>query len=108
MKHTAVSSLRVVARSPFKLHYEGEATAVTATNLVGTFDVLPGHADFFSILQPGQVIIDPLPDKTADDKAEPGPDGKPKPGSDGKPIVVKITNGIIAVRDNKVMVFLNM
>ena len=50
--------LNVIARAPFTVYYEGEATAVSAANQVGPFDVLPGHADFFSVLDPGQVIIE--------------------------------------------------
>lgn len=78
--------LDVIARAPFELHYEGPATSVTAVNKVGTFDVLPGHADLFSILSPGDVIIET---------------GK-------EPVTVPINNGIIAVRDNQVMLFVNM
>lgn len=87
MKHfTEVLELKVVARSPFHVHYEGVATAVSATNTVGNFDILPGHADFFSILTAGEVIIE----TTAD------------------PVSFNITNGIIAVRDGEVMLFVNM
>ncbi len=87
MKHYSEAlELNVVARSPFHIHYEGAATAVSASNDVGNFDILPGHADFFSILTPGEVIIE-----TATD-----------------PIAFNITNGIIAVRDGEVMLFVNM
>ncbi len=76
----------VIARAPFHIYYEGVAEAVTATNSVGEFDILPGHADFFSILDPGEVVIE----------------------TSGEPVVFTITNGIIAVRDNKVTLFVNM
>ncbi len=78
--------LSVIARAPFKVYYEGPAEAVTATNKVGVFDVLPGHADFFSILNPGEIIIE-----TAND-----------------PISFNIANGIITVRDDNVMIFINI
>ena len=45
------SRLNVIARAPFNVYYEGDADSVTATNRVGEFDILPGHADFFSVLQ---------------------------------------------------------
>ncbi len=87
MQHyTEELELKVVARSPFHVHYEGAATAVSASNAVGDFDILPGHADFFSILTPGEIIIE-----TA-----------------GDPVSFNITNGIIAVRDGEVMLFVNM
>lgn len=78
--------LNVVARSPFHIYYEGTAEAVTATNRIGVFDVLPGHADFFSMLTPCQVVIE-----TA-----------------GEPVAFDIANGIVTVRDDKVMLFVNM
>lgn len=78
--------LKVIARAPFELYYEGDATSVTAANKVGEFDVLPGHADFFSVLSPGEIIIE----------------------TDGEPTKFDINNGIVTVRDNEVMMFVNM
>lgn len=83
---TAVSSLRVIARSPFHLYYDGQARMVSGANKVGKFDVLPGHADFFSVMTPGEVVIDADPEAIAFD----------------------ITTGIISVRDNEVLLFVNM
>jgi F0F1-type ATP synthase epsilon subunit len=80
------TKLNVIARAPFNIYYEGPAEAVTATNKVGTFDVLPEHADFFSILKPCDIIIE-----TANN-----------------PISFSISNGIITVRDNEVMLFVNI
>lgn len=82
----STNQLNVSARSPFEVYYEGAATSVTALNKVGLFDILPGHADFFSMLSPCEVIIE-----TASD-----------------PISFMITNGIITVRDNEVLLFVNM
>lgn len=79
--------LRVIARAPFKLYFEGEATAVSGANKVGPFDILPGHADFFSVMSPGEVIIET--------------------GS-AEPVKFDINNGIVTARDNEVMMFLNM
>jgi F0F1-type ATP synthase epsilon subunit len=81
-------TLTVIARGPFHIYYEGEALAVTAENRVGRFDILPGHADFFSVLSPGDVEIE------LENAAE--------------LITFDITNGIITVRDNEVMLFVNM
>ena len=78
--------LSVIARSPFHVYFEGPAQAVTATNKVGQFDILAGHADFFSMLTPGEVVIETLSD----------------------PITFAINNGIITVRDNEVLLFVNM
>ncbi|HET8709357.1 MAG TPA: hypothetical protein VFL85_03690 [Candidatus Saccharimonadales bacterium] len=80
--------LAVIARAPFHIYYEGMAQVVTAANSVGQFDILPGHADFFSVLIPGEVIID------SETVAE--------------PVKFHITNGIVAVRNNEVMLFVNI
>lgn len=78
--------LTVIARAPFEVYYEGPAEAVSAKNKVGPFDILPGHADFFSMLMPGEVIIE----------------------TEHDPVSFQINNGIITVRDNEVMLFVNM
>lgn len=85
---TTKSILTVIARAPFHVYYEGEALAVSATNSVGPFDILPGHADFFSILNPGNVSI------ATDPSSE--------------PMTFDITNGIVAVRNDEVMLFVNI
>lgn len=89
MKHTEDQQLNVIARAPFEVYYEGAALAVSANNSVGDFDILPGHADFFSILQPCDIVI-----RLLDDGAE--------------PIVFHANNGIVTVRDNEVMLFVNI
>jgi F-type H+-transporting ATPase subunit epsilon len=87
MKQPATQEkLTVSARGPFNVYYEGEASSVTATNRVGEFDILPGHADFFSVLSPGEVLIETTSD----------------------PVSFKIANGIITVRDNEVLLFVNI
>lgn len=85
-KHDSTFKLNVIARSPFELYYEGEANSVSATNRIGQFDVLPGHADFFSMLTPGEVSIQ----------------------TDSEPITIDAKSGIITVRDNQAYLFLNM
>jgi F0F1-type ATP synthase epsilon subunit len=85
-KPPASTKLQVVARSPFRIYYEGEAQMVSSANKVGKFDVLPGHADFFSVMTPGDVTIE----------------------TDSDTINFKITNGIITVYDNEAILFVNM
>lgn len=81
-----LKELNVIARAPFNVYYQGAAQAVTATNRVGEFDILPGHADFFSILDPGEVVIT----------------------TKSEPVVFDISNGILTARNNEVMLFVNM
>jgi len=89
MKHAPKdgdNQLTVVARAPFHIYYEGPARVVSATNKVGKFDVLPGHADFFSVMSPGEVIIE----------------------TDTDTITFAVTGGIVGVRDDEVMLFVNI
>jgi F0F1-type ATP synthase epsilon subunit len=78
--------LKVIARSPFNKYYEGPAKSVSAANGVGKFDILPGHANFFSVMVPSEVIIE----------------------TDTDVINFMISNGVISVKDTEVMVFVNM
>lgn len=80
--------LSVIARAPFHVYYEGPALVVSAKNRIGEFDILPGHADFFSMLTPGDVVIATKEDEDM--------------------ISFHINNGIVAVRNNEVMLFVNM
>ena len=88
MAHQASNSthLKVIARAPFEVYYEGEAKLVSAENRVGKFDILPGHADFFSVMIPCEVVIE----------------------TEKEPVSINITNGIIGVRDDSVLLFLNI
>jgi F-type H+-transporting ATPase subunit epsilon len=87
MKHRAEpTELKVIARAPFHVYFEGMARMVSAANKVGDFDILPGHADFFSVMTPGEVIIE----------------------TDKDSVNFRINNGIIAVRGNEVMLFVDM
>jgi F0F1-type ATP synthase epsilon subunit len=81
------AALSVIARAPFHVYYQGTAVAVSAMNAVGPFDILPRHADFFSMLEPGEVIIET---------------------GAGEPVKFSVTNGIVAVRDDEVMLFVNI
>jgi F0F1-type ATP synthase epsilon subunit len=90
MKHKGPDTpLKVIARAPFHVYYEGPAEVVSGANSVGKFDILPGHADFFSVMGPCEVAIEPT-----DPKA--------------KPITFEIRGGIVGVRNDEVMLFVNM
>ena len=87
MNKTALpAELKVIARSPFHRYFDGPASSVSAVNKVGEFDVLPGHADLFSMLSPCEIIIE----------------------TTSEPVKFEISNGIITVRDNEVLLFVNM
>lgn len=86
-KNNTPNTLSVIARSPFELYFEGTATSLSATNRVGTFDILPGHADFFSMLEPGEIIIQ---------------------SESKQPVTIDAGSGILTVQNNQAYVFINM
>ena len=78
--------IQVIARAPFHVYYEGPALSLSAKNKVGPFDILPGHADFFSMLSPCDVTISTIESE----------------------ISFPIYSGMITVRSDQVMLFVNM
>lgn len=50
--------LAVKVFSPYQIYYQGEAVSLSASNKTGPFDVLVSHANFFSLLTAGEVIIE--------------------------------------------------
>jgi len=82
----APPELHVIARAPFELYFDGQASAVSAVNRIGPFDILAGHADFFSMLTPSQIVIE----------------------TEHDPITIDAHNGMITVRDNEVLLFVNI
>jgi F0F1-type ATP synthase epsilon subunit len=57
MKLTGKPRLKVKVISPTKTHYEGMALSVSAINKVGPFDILADHANFFSLLSKGNIVV---------------------------------------------------
>jgi F0F1-type ATP synthase epsilon subunit len=83
---TPQTPLTVVARAPFHIYYEGSAFSVSAKNRVGPFDILPGHADFFSMLVPCTITID----------------------TGAEQLSFEIYSGMLTVRSDQVLLFVNM
>lgn len=85
-KPSTTEKLRVIARAPFHVYYDGEANSISGENPVGKFSVLPGHADFFSMLTPGPVEI--IDDETVTS--------------------FNLESGLITVKQNEVYLFVNV
>lgn len=51
------SRLTVKVFSPYQIFYEGPAESLTGVNRTGPFDVLLYHANFFSLLAPGDIVV---------------------------------------------------
>lgn len=54
---TAAPDLAVRVLAPTRKLYDGKAVSVTASNKVGRFDILAGHANFFSLLNKSEVVV---------------------------------------------------
>lgn len=78
--------LEVKLYSQFHVYFEGGAESVTALNKTGPFDILPGHANFFTLLTEGKVKI----------------------MSGGEPFEYSVSRGVAQVSDNKVKVFVDI
>ena len=50
-------SLFVSINSPEKIVWEGEAQSFSSENSRGVFDILPGHANFVTIVEKKPVIV---------------------------------------------------
>ena len=73
--------------SPFKNYYEGDVDSVSASNDTGAFDILAGHHNFITLLNPCDLVIRV---KQKEDE------------------VIKITRGIMQVKADDVIVFLDV
>ena len=80
------AELNIIARAPFHVYYEGKASSISAKNKVGEFDILPGHADMFSVLEPCDVVIE----------------------NGDEPVAFAITSGILTVKNDEVMLFVDV
>lgn len=57
MKLTGEPKIRARVLSPTQTLYDGPALSVSANNKVGPFDILADHANFFSLLTEGNIVI---------------------------------------------------
>jgi F0F1-type ATP synthase epsilon subunit len=80
-------TMRVHVHSPFRDYYDGEAYSLTAINATGEFDILPHHHSFISLLLPCELVIrTPLEEE----------------------IKIRISGGILHVKADQVVVFLDV
>lgn len=80
-------TMAVKIYSPFKDYYDGPAFSVSAENATGPFDILPKHHNFISLLIPCEIVIRSV------DKGEQR---------------IKISGGLMHVKADKLIVFLDV
>ena len=80
-------SMHVKVASPFTTYFDGQAFALSGVNATGPFDILPTHHNFMSLLQPCVLIL-----RTASGEEE----------------KIEIEGGLLHVKEDKVIVFLDV
>lgn len=78
--------MHVKVYAPFKVYYDGQAESVSAENDTGPFDILATHHNFITLLSPCEIVI------RNEDKEE----------------KVKINRGIMHVKKDEIIVFLDV
>lgn len=86
-KAAGKASMKVHVHSPFHDYYNGLAFSLSAESATGPFDILPHHHNFISLLPPSEIVI-----RTA---------------SEGEKRI-RISGGIIHVKADQVIVFLDV
>lgn len=86
-KNTEGVNISVKVYSPSQVYYDGLAFSVTATNDTGEFDVLPKHHPFISLLNACDLVV-----RTVNE-------GNRK---------ISISGGLIHVKEDKIIVFLDI
>jgi len=80
-------TMHIKVYAPFKTYFDGEAESITAVNDTGPFDILAGHHNFMTLLNEGEVIVRGV--ERGEEK-------------------IKITRGIMHVKADEVIVFLDV
>lgn len=79
-------SMHVKVYAPFKVYFDGIANSISAINDTGPFDILPRHHNFMTLLNEGEVVV----------RTERGEEK------------IKITRGVMHVKADEVIVFLDV
>ena len=85
-KDVKEGKMHVKIHAPFHTYFDGEANSISAANDTGPFDILPKHHNFMTLLSPCEIII-------RTDRGEER---------------LKITRGIMHVKADRVVVFLDV
>ena len=83
---TKATSMHVKVYAPFKVYFDGEANSISGENDTGPFDILPQHHNFMTLLSTGDITVR---SSRGDEK-------------------IHITRGIMHVKADRVIVFLDV
>ena len=85
---TKTPTMRVKVYSPYQVYFDQDAFSISALNTTGPFDILPGHHNFMTLLVPCDIVI--------------------RSDNDTVTERIRITQGVMHVKANKVEVFLDI
>lgn len=80
-------TLSVKVYSPKKTYFNGQAVAVSATNKTGSFDILPLHHNFITLVTPCDVTI-----RTAQ----------------GELVIIPVEKSLLHATNDKITIFLDV
>src|SRR5665213_3202559 len=86
-KKSGQLTMEVKVYSPFRDYYDGLAFSVSAENTTGPFDILPQHHNFISLLSHCEIVL--RSEKQGEQR-------------------IRISGGIMHVKADKVIVFLDV
>lgn len=78
--------MEVKLYSQFNVYFDGGAESVSALNKTGPFDILPGHANFFTLLTAGKIRV----------------------LSGGEPLEFNVSRGVAHVSGDTVRIFMDI
>ena len=79
-------SIYAKVHAPYKVYFEGEANSVSAASLTGNFDILPKHHNFITLLVACDIVV----------------------RTSTREETIRIQGGIMHVKANRVIVFLDV
>jgi len=82
------ATMRVKVHSPFREYFDGDVFSITAENTTGQFDVLPRHHNFITLLSPCNLVLRTV-------------------NNDNK-TTIKISGGIMHVKADRIIIFLDI
>ena len=83
-------TMHVRVAAPFREYFDGQAFSISAINLTGPFDILPQHHNFISLLTACDLSVRGLVE------------------GEQKMIKISISGGIMHVKEDEVIVFLDV
>lgn len=84
--NTGKPTMHIKVYSPFKVYFDDDADSISGINATGPFDILPKHHNFMTLLQPCELVIRTFRGEER----------------------IRISGGLMHVKADQVMVFLDI